>query len=182
MFIFLNFVSQLYPFWRKEQANQLTAEQINFAEQICRANQLTGFYMMATLAFNELIFVDKYKTLLKWNKKIHFKFSLLHFGVKYSFGRGNREIQYTRNIKIAQNAKFNTRETWILDVLTVKFNIQEIYYPQKFVPFKLTKSVIYMFLSFKRFFLHPFLHHHPPSCYSSVEQPSYRHFIQLASN
>ena len=27
-----------------------------FSHQTCRANQLTGFYMMATLAFNELIF------------------------------------------------------------------------------------------------------------------------------
>ena len=28
-----------------------------FSHQTCRANQLTGFYMMATLAFNELIFL-----------------------------------------------------------------------------------------------------------------------------
>ena len=35
---------------------------INFKiKKICRANQLTGFYMMATLAFNELIKYDQTK-------------------------------------------------------------------------------------------------------------------------
>ena len=55
MFIFLNFVSQLFPFESKEPS----------------------------------IFVGKHKIPLKSNKKVDFKFSVLHF----SFGRGNPKIQ-----------------------------------------------------------------------------------------
>ena len=39
------------------------------------------------------MFVGKCKILLKWNKKMGFKFFMLLF-VKYSLCRGNREIQY----------------------------------------------------------------------------------------
>ena len=37
------------------------------SQLICRANQLTGFYMMATLAFNELIL--KYQWIVLWKQQ-----------------------------------------------------------------------------------------------------------------
>ena len=44
---------QICPEWWKILEKH-SLNQPNF-DLICRANQLTGFYMMATLAFNELI-------------------------------------------------------------------------------------------------------------------------------
>ena len=39
---------------------QGSCHHIETSQLICRANQLTGFYMMATLAFNELILLQSF--------------------------------------------------------------------------------------------------------------------------
>ena len=37
-------------------------DHIEISQLICRANELTGFYMMATLAFNELMLINPVTT------------------------------------------------------------------------------------------------------------------------